>query len=166
MEKTPVYDLSQWEKSDRILMEDFNADNANLEAALSRKLELVELLEVTETIQDQNRWTVNFDTFRASDYVMLYLDYTFPYSYISLSFSPYNNISTVHATFSGQKGGLLCFPMRAPDTVMRILPAGYAKMPDTTLGISSQNFTAVTIFRSANDYRMEGTHRLRVLGIV
>ena len=35
MEKTPKYDLSQWEKTDRILMEDFNADNANLEAALA-----------------------------------------------------------------------------------------------------------------------------------
>ena len=35
MEKTPKYDLSQWEKTDRILMEDFNADNANLEAALT-----------------------------------------------------------------------------------------------------------------------------------
>lgn len=35
MEKTPKYDLSQWTKTDRILMEDFNADNARLEAALS-----------------------------------------------------------------------------------------------------------------------------------
>lgn len=35
MEKTPRYQLSQWEKTDRILMEDFNADNANLEAALA-----------------------------------------------------------------------------------------------------------------------------------
>ena len=35
MEKTPRYQLSQWEKTDRILMEDFNADNANLEAALT-----------------------------------------------------------------------------------------------------------------------------------
>lgn len=35
MEKTPKYDLSQWNRSDRILMEDFNRDNANLEAALA-----------------------------------------------------------------------------------------------------------------------------------
>lgn len=35
MEKTPKYDLSQWSRSDRILMEDFNRDNANLETALT-----------------------------------------------------------------------------------------------------------------------------------
>ena len=32
--QTPNYKLSQWEKSDRIQMEDFNADNAKLDAAL------------------------------------------------------------------------------------------------------------------------------------
>ncbi|WP_297871428.1 hypothetical protein [uncultured Oscillibacter sp.] len=53
MEKTPRYQLSQWEKTDRILMEDFNADNANLEAALTalntedRRLDSVKLQIVT-----------------------------------------------------------------------------------------------------------------------
>lgn len=32
--QTPNYKLSQWSKSDRIQMEDFNADNAKLDAAL------------------------------------------------------------------------------------------------------------------------------------
>ena len=32
--QTPNYGLSQWEKSDRIQMEDFNADNAKIDAAL------------------------------------------------------------------------------------------------------------------------------------
>lgn len=31
---TKNYGLSQWEKSDRVLMEDFNADNAKIDAAL------------------------------------------------------------------------------------------------------------------------------------
>ena len=34
MNKTPNYQLNQWEKNDRIQMEDFNADNAKIEAAL------------------------------------------------------------------------------------------------------------------------------------
>lgn len=34
MKQTANYKLSQWEKSDRIQMEDFNGDNAKLEAAL------------------------------------------------------------------------------------------------------------------------------------
>ena len=35
MQHTATHQLSQWEKSDRILMEDFNGDNAKLEAALN-----------------------------------------------------------------------------------------------------------------------------------
>jgi hypothetical protein len=32
---TPHYNLSQWERNDRILMEDFNEDNAKIDAALA-----------------------------------------------------------------------------------------------------------------------------------
>ena len=35
MNKTEKYQLNQWEKTDRIMMEDFNEDNAKLEAALA-----------------------------------------------------------------------------------------------------------------------------------
>ena len=35
MNKTPNYSLSQWSRDDRVLMEDFNADNAKLDAALA-----------------------------------------------------------------------------------------------------------------------------------
>ena len=35
MNQTPNYQLNQWEQTDRIQMEDFNADNAKIEAALS-----------------------------------------------------------------------------------------------------------------------------------
>ena len=35
MNKTEHYQLNQWEKPDRIMMDDFNRDNANLESALS-----------------------------------------------------------------------------------------------------------------------------------
>ena len=31
---TPHYNLSQWERDDRILMDDFNADNAKIDTAL------------------------------------------------------------------------------------------------------------------------------------
>lgn len=34
MTETSNYQLNQWEKTDRILMEDFNADNAKVDAAL------------------------------------------------------------------------------------------------------------------------------------
>lgn len=37
MNQTPNFQLNQWEKSDRIMMEDFNADNAKIEAALAQE---------------------------------------------------------------------------------------------------------------------------------
>ena len=39
MTKTTNYQLNQWEKTDRILMEDFNADNAKVDAALKGQAE-------------------------------------------------------------------------------------------------------------------------------
>lgn len=44
MKKTETYELNQWEASDRIRMEDFNADNAKLEAALLGKPGKLELI--------------------------------------------------------------------------------------------------------------------------
>ena len=41
MTKTTNYQLSQWAKSDRIMMEDFNADNQKIDAALAAKCEAV-----------------------------------------------------------------------------------------------------------------------------
>ena len=35
MQKTTNFELCQWESSDRILMDDFNGDNANIDAALT-----------------------------------------------------------------------------------------------------------------------------------
>ena len=35
MEQTSIYNLNQWVEDDRILREDFNADNAKIEAALA-----------------------------------------------------------------------------------------------------------------------------------
>lgn len=35
MQKTENYQLNQWDKTDRIQMEDFNADNAKIDAALA-----------------------------------------------------------------------------------------------------------------------------------
>ena len=44
MKKTETYELNQWDASDRIRMEDFNADNAKLEAALLGKPGKLELI--------------------------------------------------------------------------------------------------------------------------
>ena len=41
MNKTANYQLNQWAKSDRVLMEDFNADNVKLDAALKANADAV-----------------------------------------------------------------------------------------------------------------------------
>lgn len=41
MTKTEQYQLNQWEKSDRVLMEDFNSDNRKIDAALGEKCSVV-----------------------------------------------------------------------------------------------------------------------------
>ena len=46
MQHTQNYQLSRWEKDDRIMMEDFNADNAKLDAALKANADAVSALEV------------------------------------------------------------------------------------------------------------------------
>ena len=46
MLQTTNYQLNQWESTDRILRTDFNRDNAALDAALAKKLELIPIREV------------------------------------------------------------------------------------------------------------------------
>lgn len=53
MKNTEQYNLNQWEASDRIRMEDFNADNRKLEAAL---LEKTGRMEYIRTVASQGGW--------------------------------------------------------------------------------------------------------------
>ena len=46
MQHTQNYQLSRWEKDDRIMMEDFNADNEKIDAALKANADAVSALEV------------------------------------------------------------------------------------------------------------------------
>ena len=44
MTKTTNYQLNQWAKSDRVMMDDFNADNAKIDAALKANADAIHLL--------------------------------------------------------------------------------------------------------------------------
>ena len=41
MTKTTNYQLNQWEKSDRVMMDDFNADNQKIDAALKANADAI-----------------------------------------------------------------------------------------------------------------------------
>ena len=65
MKKTAQFGLNQWEMSDRIQMDDFNADNAAIEAALARverRSAFHTILDVTTTEDLKNAaWPLNLD---------------------------------------------------------------------------------------------------------
>lgn len=65
MKKTAQFGLNQWEMSDRIQMDDFNADNAAIEAALARverRSAFHAILDVTTTEDLKNAaWPLNID---------------------------------------------------------------------------------------------------------
>lgn len=65
MKKTAQFGLNQWEKTDRIQMDDFNADNAAIEAALARverRSAFHTILDVTTTEDLKNAaWPLNID---------------------------------------------------------------------------------------------------------
>lgn len=65
MKKTAQFGLNQWEMSDRIQMDDFNADNAKIEAALARverRSAFHTILDVTTTEDLKNAaWPLNID---------------------------------------------------------------------------------------------------------
>ena len=52
MQHTQNYQLSRWEKDDRIMMEDFNADNAKLDAALAAKADAEDVTALGETVAE------------------------------------------------------------------------------------------------------------------
>lgn len=63
MRETSNYKLSQWDKTDRIEMEDFNGDNAKVDAALRSMAEQIgtkasqaELASQAETLRSENMW--------------------------------------------------------------------------------------------------------------
>ena len=53
MHETSNYKLSQWDKPDQILMEDFNADNAKIDAALKELRDIIINGDVLMTMFDQ-----------------------------------------------------------------------------------------------------------------
>ena len=80
MKQTGNYKLNQWEKSDRIMMEDFNADNTKLEAALNAIWETFPLVKLTSQTLSAETTRVNLDLsgVNLNDYRLLRLDIRFP----------------------------------------------------------------------------------------
>jgi len=73
MEKTANFELSQWDKSDRIMMEDFNADNLKIDQAIQDSQLWVCLGEAAPS---EDGLTMTFTVERPADYQEIVVYYT------------------------------------------------------------------------------------------
>ena len=122
MNKTANFQLTQWEKTDRIMMEDFNRDNAAIDAALKGNADAVAAetaareaadkkagLQLIQTLtlatgSDYASAEINIDWSQwAEVYVDFQLAYSGPMKSYDLFFTPNNNylVRTAYGTHMG-----------------------------------------------------------------
>ena len=82
MNQTTNYQLSQWEASDRILMDDFNSDNAKIDGALAGKVGRGQLIRSTQTELAASSVSVDLSDIDWNDWewVSVFLGYRANYS--------------------------------------------------------------------------------------
>lgn len=159
MNHTPLFDLSQWEKSDRIQMEDFNSDNLKIENALGRKLELVELMDVSKTLTGETIWRPTL-TFSAGDYLALFFEFKVP---TMTQFTPYTHTTTAMYDLQPPYAVVAYFPLRNPDLTLAAVPLSGINGTRQVGNYAYRQMQAFTMTRSSG---MTGTHSFRVLGII
>ena len=164
MNHTPLFDLSQWEKSDRIQMEDFNSDNLKIENALGRRLELAVMMDKTVRVSDVTSYSIPFDGIKPYDCFAIFIEI--------IDF-PTTTTLTLH---SGKSSTVLCsnfyaqmafmgFPLRNPDSSIVLLPISRATSisPFTYDRYFSMN--ALT-FKASSSGKIAGTFHVRVTAIL
>ena len=64
MDKTPNYQLSQWERTDQVLMEDFNSDNAKIDGALKAEADAQAALQTA--LNRKGNCSIGFFTYQGT----------------------------------------------------------------------------------------------------
>lgn len=80
MKQTQTYQLSQWEPADRILMEDFNADNTKIEAAILSRLGPIEVIQTQTPAAAVQSMTLDLTGFDWSIWTMIALKFQGSYT--------------------------------------------------------------------------------------
>ena len=136
MNQTEHYKLSQWEPSDRVQMEDFNGDNAKVEKALAglekRKLEVVKLVDVQESVSSVARWNISLGDINLGNYFGIFAEVELP-SKISGSVAIQESGQFLTYLAPG-RNVLFTFPLRIPET--RIILIGFTGATTPSLGNS------------------------------
>lgn len=159
MNHTPAFNLSQWDPTDRIRMEDFNSDNAIIDAALSTRPQLIELLNVNETLTNVTKWRVEFP-FRPEDYLALFFVYKLANT---INFSIHDGGGSMYVLHS-PAAALACFPMKNPDMDATIVPLASVNGQMQRSSYQVKNLTGLTVFY-ANGSTLSGDFGLRIYGL-
>ena len=162
MKHTPTYNLTQWDLTDRILMQDFNDNNAIIDAALSRKLELVELANESAVLTDAPHFKVELTGIQPKDCVAILL-----YIYIpnivqhALRVGSVMNQPVITLT---HPSAYLLLPFRNPSLSLNFLPvSGSYAIP--TASIMAQDLTSMYITYNSGA-KLTGKYAVQVLGIL
>ena len=104
MRETSNYKLSQWDKTDRIQMEDFNADNSKVDAALAAEKQARENADAAqaETLRSENLWVKIGETTLSAAAETVYVTVPDPEKYrqIQMIFTT-GGCSYLHITVNG-----------------------------------------------------------------
>ena len=164
MTQTENYKLNQWERSDRILMEDFNADNARLEAALAglerRKLEVVELLDVSAELDGAESWKVPMDGVKLGEQFAVFME-------IDATMPVYLEMARTTTYFQASEGhtGLLLLPLRRPEFTPVFIPFSRGKDLSCWYGLTYANLEQLTVLPNSGRPSLTGSIRIRITAI-
>lgn len=171
MKQTAQFGLNQWERTDRVLMDDFNNDNKKIDAALLSRLgpiEIIQTLNLTSTSNkkidltsiDWAQWSIV--AFACTTSVTSYTD-TFSYYTLSMSSSKHNLYGLPEQlSYRKPAGPMLAvfFPGRDPDRLIQAL-----SFPGGDFAASTGSYRSLRSLEvSSNNYH-EINRQLIVLGI-
>ena len=176
MTKTTNFNLSQWAKSDRIQMADFNADNSKIEAALTRALVEPRLIK-TVTLTTQQAWNyvpVDDIDWAARSVAGIEVPYR-PDSSDTASLAIHANSGSPNSYCANGKLGLMSvkvnpcafvlLPMRDPErcvSAVSFIPnGGYGYSPD----IQFKDLTHLRMIYNNSTKRFPAGQKLHIWGI-
>lgn len=166
MEKTQNYQLSQWSMEDRIQMEDFNADNAIIETALTglerRKLELVKVFDVTETLSEKSFWPIDVSQMHPENCTALFFFFNMPNS-TSYGLALGNGTGTHIGYIYGSKAGIMAWSVHIPEMPITFIPIGNVQDFTNRTGYTFKDFKTLSLCPPSLNGKLNGTYRCQGL---
>ena len=175
MKKTTNYQLNQWAKTDRIMMDDFNADNAKLETALTKALTEKRAIKTVTLTDPQSVNDIPVDDINWAEWSVVGMEVPFyPDSgddteYVcapnlgALAYTSGHRTGLMHSTIN--PFALLLLPMRDPErnvsSLALIKDGGYGYAHN----IPFKNLTSLRLIYNSNTKRFPKGQKIYFWGI-